>query len=220
MALATAADVHLVPLVKSELRHAATELPVFFVKDIETGRFYPAALFGLTRNENLFWNGEGFDCEYVPLNVRRQPFYVGGEDAVGGVMCIDLDSPAISSAGDQAISAADGGDSAYIKSIHAILGELVRQQAETVAFVDCALAAKVVVPIKLDIVLLNGEQVTVDGLYGVDERALERVVGGMDSFDTQVALIAMMLSLDHVAKLVRLKNARAAAADAWLGREL
>src|SRR3569833_1637710 len=80
LAEATAATQHLIPIVTSEFRKAATQYPIVFAKNPETGRFNTYALCGLADKEYLFWSGIELDVAYVPLNVRRQPFYVGMKD--------------------------------------------------------------------------------------------------------------------------------------------
>ena len=121
LAEASASTQHLIPLVTTEFRKAATQYPIVFAKHPETGRFNSYVLNGLGLNENLFWTGTELDVTYVPLNVRRQPFYVGSENA----LCIDLDSPCVDAAGAKAIVEADGSDSAYLKEILTILGDLM-----------------------------------------------------------------------------------------------
>src|SRR3954454_12354585 len=88
---ASAARQHLIPIVVSEFRKAATQYPIVFAKHPETGRFAPYVLNGLGVEENLFWSGTELDVTYVPLNVRRQPFYLG----TGNVLGIDLDHPSV-----------------------------------------------------------------------------------------------------------------------------
>ncbi|MEL4474484.1 SapC family protein, partial [Shewanella algae] len=85
---ASAATVHLVPLVADEIRQVAGQFPVFLAKDGETGQFYPAALLGLEPQENLFWNGTALEADVLPLNLLRLPFFVGGEGEEA-VICID-----------------------------------------------------------------------------------------------------------------------------------
>src|SRR3954454_16558662 len=101
---ASAARQHLIPIVVSEFRKAATQYPIVFAKHPETGQFAPYVLSGLGVEENLFWSGTELDVAYVPLNVRRQPFYVGTDDARGAnVLCIDLDSPCLDESGTRRI---------------------------------------------------------------------------------------------------------------------
>src|SRR3954464_9567759 len=86
---ATAATQHLIPIVVSEFRKAAIQYPIVFAKHPDTGRFAPYVLSGLGVEENLFWSGTELEVAYVPLNVRRQPFYVGTDDAAAAnVLCI------------------------------------------------------------------------------------------------------------------------------------
>src|SRR6185369_12591974 len=92
---ACASAQHLIPIVASEFRKAAIQYPIVFAKSPETGRFGAYALNGLQPEENLFWTGTELDVAYVPLNVRRQPFYVGSSDDGPGVLCIDTDSPCL-----------------------------------------------------------------------------------------------------------------------------
>jgi hypothetical protein len=217
-AAAAAANVHLVPVVRSEIRKVASQFPVFFAKDGETGQFYLAALMGLEPHENLYWNGTALEANYVPLNLLRLPFYVGGPDAAQGVICIDLDSPAVAETGPCAIVEADGGDSRYMASVQAMLSELAGQKAVTRAFIDRAVSMKLVMEIKLDVAYDNGGRASLSGLYGVDERALSRRIGEISDFDDLMALAGMVLSLEHVAGLVRRKNARQAAEAEWLGK--
>src|SRR3984893_10593883 len=135
---ASAASQHLIPIVVSEFRKAATQYPIVFAKNSETGRFAPYALNGLDVEENLFWSGTELDVAYVPLNVRRQPFFVGTDDAPNGpatqVLCIDLDSPCLDSSGAKAIVNPDGSDSAYLREVLSTLGELVAGKTPTEQF--------------------------------------------------------------------------------------
>src|SRR2546430_11747690 len=58
---ASAASQHLIPIVVSEFRKAATQYPIVFAKSPETGRFAPYVLNGLGVEENLFWSGTELD---------------------------------------------------------------------------------------------------------------------------------------------------------------
>lgn len=213
---ALAANVHLVPLVLGELRKAAAHYPLFFAKDAQTGQFYLAALMGLEPHENLYWDGSALDAAYVPLNLMRQPFYAGGETVEESVICIDEESPALDPNGSCAILEADGSDSRYIATIQTMLSELARQQAGTRAFIDAVVSRQLLMPVKLDIRFDNGSGVSLDGLYGVDERALERRLGEIGEHEDRVALFALLLSMEHVAGLVRRRNKRDAAEAVWL----
>lgn len=220
---ACAARHHLIPIVVSEFRKAATQYPIVFAKHPETGRFAPYALSGLGLEENLFWSGTELDVAYVPLNVRRQPFYVGTDDAPGAanVLCIDLDSPCLDGAGTRTILNADGSDSAYLKEMLAILGELVSGRTATEQFIATALRLDLLAPMMLDIVLDDGKPLQVQGLYGLDEEKFKQLDAGevtsLWQSGTLDLFYAVMIASGQIFNLIRLKNQRSALTRAWQG---
>src|SRR5258708_22712672 len=114
LAEASAARQHLIPIVASEFRKAAIQYPIVFAKNPETGRFAPYVLNGLEPEENLFWSGTKLDVAYVPLNIRRRPFFGGMAGSPTGandnVLCLDIDSSCIIAAGEKSIVDADARD--------------------------------------------------------------------------------------------------------------
>ena len=212
---ATAAGQHLIPIVASEFRKAAIQYPIVFAKHPQDGHFAPYVLTGLAPEENLFWTGTELDVAYVPLNVRRQPFYVAGDS----VLCIDLDSPCLDAAGTLAIVDADGKDSAHLSGILAMLGELLSGSAPTEKLVAKLLSLNLLAPLLLDIRLDDGTPLKIQGLYGVDEDELRRLPASelSDLWSTgQLDLIyAVLLASGHVFNLIRLKNRRIALGRAW-----
>jgi hypothetical protein len=220
---ASAAGQHLIPIVVSEFRKAATQYPIVFAKHPETGRFAPYVLSGLGVAENLFWSGTELDVVYVPLNVRRQPFYVGTDAALNApatnVLCVDLDSPCLDGSGEKSIVNPDGSDSAYLKKIVSILGELVAGKAATEQFIATVLALDLLAPIVLDIALDDGTPLQVAGLYGLDEdkfRQLdEREIARLRQTGCLDLIYAVLIASGQIVKLIRLKNQRIALRRAW-----
>jgi|SRR5581483_208379 len=215
LAEASAANEHLIPLVVTEFRKAATQYPIVFAKHPETGKFNSYVLNGLGLNENLFWTGTDLDVTYVPMSVRRQPFYVGSNNA----LCIDLDSPCVDTAGTKGIVEADGSDSAYLKETLSILRDLIAGREATEAFIANLLSLDLLAPILLDIRLDDGTPLRLEGLYGLDEehlRQLEeqnflqlRQTGHLD------LIYAVLMASGQIFRLIRLKNQRIALRRAW-----
>jgi hypothetical protein len=216
---ATAAGQHLIPIVVSEFRRAAVQYPMVFAKNPQTGRFAPYVLTGLAPEENLFWSGTELDVAYVPLNVRRQPFYVGSSDDVAGVLCIDMQSPCLDESGSNALVNPDGSDSAYLQSVLAVLGELVAGRAPTEQFVAALLSLDLLAPLLLDIVLEDGTPLKVQGLYGVDEDKFRQLaaaqLAGLFSSGHLDLIYAVLLASGQIFNLIRLKNRRIALGRAW-----
>jgi hypothetical protein len=220
---ASAASQHLIPIVVSEFRKAATQYAIVFAKHPETGRFAPYVLTGLGVEENLFWSGTELDVAYVPLNVRRQPFYVGMSDApdtaATNVLCIDLDSPCLDDSGEKGIVNPDGSDSAYLQEILSILGQLVAGKKATEHFVANVLSLDLLVPIVLDIALDDGTPLQLTGLYSLDEdkfRQLDqREIARLWSTGFIDLIYAVLLASGQIFKLIRLKNQRIALSRSW-----
>jgi len=227
LAEASAARQHLVPIVASEFRKAAIQYPIVFAKNPDTGRFAAFALNGLQPEENLFWSGTKLDVAYVPLNIRRLPFFVGTADPAGGasdnVLCIDVESPCLTPAGQKSIVDADGSDSQYLRQMLSILRELLDGQRRTSSLIDTALSLDLLCPIVLDIILEDGKPLQVEGLYSVDEDRFRAL--GQD----KVALLwneglmelfySVIISTGQIFNLVRLRNERESLSRAWRDNE-
>ena len=211
---ATAATQHLIPIVVSEFRKAAIQYPIVFAKHPETGRFSPYVLNGLAVQENLFWTGTELDVTYVPLNVRRQPFY-----APENVLCIDLDSPCVDASGQKTLVNPDGSDSSFLKGMLSVLGELVAGKAATEQFIATLLSLELLAPMLLDILLDDKTPLQLHGLYGLDEERFKQL--GEDEIarlwkSGQLDLVyAVLLASGQIFKLIRLKNQRIALGRAW-----
>ena len=85
-----------------EFRNIESSYPIFFAKDGESGQFYPLALFGFQRDENLYLKGSHWDATYMPMMVERNPFLIGFQqspDVENGekrpVVSINIESPRI-----------------------------------------------------------------------------------------------------------------------------
>jgi hypothetical protein len=201
--------------VVTEFRKAATQYPIVFAKHPETGRFNSYILNGLGLEENLFWTGTELDVTYVPLNVRRQPFYVGAENA----LCIDLDSPCVNPSGTKTLVETDGSDSAYLKEILSILGELMTGTEATEGFIAALLSLDLLAPILLDIRLDDGTPLRLEGLYGLDEERF-RGLGEHAILELRKAghldlIYAVMMASGQIFRLIRLKNQRIALRRSW-----
>jgi hypothetical protein len=225
LAEASAARQHLIPIVASEFRKAATQYPIVFAKNPETGRFAPYVLNGLEPEENLFWSGTKMDVAYVPLNIRRRPFFVGTADSPSGanVLCIDIESSCLIPSGQKSIVDADGSDSPYLKEILSIVGKLVDGQNQTSSFINTALSLDLVCPIALDIVLEDGKSLHVEGLYSIDEdrfRSLDKdKVERLWNEGLMDLIYSVIISTGQISNLIRLRNERESLNRAWRDNE-
>jgi SapC len=223
LAEASAARQHLIPIVASEFRKATTQYPIVFAKNPETGRFGAYVLNGLEPEENLFWSGTKLEVSYVPLNIRRRPFFVGMADTTSeandNVLCIDVESSCITASGQNSIVDADGSDSLYLKKILSIVGELLHGQKQTTSFINTALSLDLLCPIVLDIVLEDGKPLHVEGLYSIDEdrfRSLDKDnVERLWNDGLMDLIYSVIISTGQISNLIRLRNERESLNRAW-----
>src|SRR6202011_1661306 len=227
LAEASAARQHLIPIVASEFRKAAIQYPIVFAKNPETGRFGAFVLNGLEPEENLFWSGTKLDVAYVPLNLRRGPFFVGTADtptgADGNVLCIDIESSCLTASGQKSIVEADGSDSPYLSEILSIVRELIDGQNQTTGLINAALSLDLLCPIVLDIVLEDGKSLHVEGLYTIDEdrfRSLDKgKVEKLWNEGVMDLIYSVVISTGQIFNLIRLRNEKESLNRAWRDNE-
>jgi hypothetical protein len=161
------------------------------------------------------------------LNVRRQPFFVGADDAPNSpanhVLCIDLDSPCLDSSGAKAIVNPDGSDSAYLREVLSVLGELVAGKTPTEQFIARLLSLDLLAPILLDIVLDDGTPLQVQGLYGLDEEKFRQLdaaeIPSLWKSGYLDLIYCVLIASGQIFNLIRLKNQRIALSRAWHSNE-
>jgi hypothetical protein len=107
----------------TEFEEVQREYPIVFRRDAEDA-LRPVALLGLTREENLFLEGEGgWRASYVPALFQRGPFSIAAPDSAGGepMIRIDLDHPRVSRSEGTPIFLPQGGNSNYLERITGVL---------------------------------------------------------------------------------------------------
>jgi hypothetical protein len=211
-----AASCYMIPLVVSEFRRAIADFPILLAKSQETGRFSPYALMGLAPGENLFWDGTGLDSSYVPLNLRRLPFFVGADN---NAVCVDLESPMVGKEGPEGLVGSDGRDTAYFGEIQKILHELLTWKPRTDQFVQTLAERDLIAELRLGIVLKSGAPLSVTGLYGLDEDRFRRLpdetIAQFRRDGTLDLAYAMMLSTARIQSLIDRRNRAEAKDRAW-----
>lgn len=214
---AQGARLHMVPVVLSEFLKLCVQYPIVLTKNADTGRFVCVCLFGLAKNENLFWRNNQWDAIYTPLHIARQPFFVGaGEtappDRVDGdfVLCIDAENDSLQQDTGDRIFDEQGDETPYLQKTKAILAALLTGEAETQRFIDKLLALNLVQPMRFDVEYVNRQSQRVEGIYTVDEERMKSLSSAglieLHSLHYLAPIYTMMASLGHVYSLVNRKN--------------
>jgi len=170
-----AAGQNLIPVVPAELTHVATQLPLVLAKNGETGQFVLAALTGFAPNENLLLQQGRWQGLYLPLQIQRQPFFVGKAtpDADDYVVCIDMDSPATGQnqplpAGAELLFLADGSETEFYRQAKQRLVQLLQGEQQRDALIEMLLQCQLLQPMSLDITFADQSTTRLNGLYSID----------------------------------------------------
>ena len=70
------------------------QYPIVITKNADSGKFVCVCVFGFEQGENLFWKEGHWDGVYTPLNIARQPFFIGDDTSDTShhfSVCIDVD---------------------------------------------------------------------------------------------------------------------------------
>lgn len=210
-------DVNVARVFPSEFAQLQREYPLFFVKNAESGHFETIALLGFDDRENLYLTGTGWDAEYVPLTVQRQPFLIGfQEQVVDGVprqvpvVHIDLDHPSIGDAEGEPVFLPHGGESPYLERINSILATIRQGHEASRSLSQLLVGLELIESIAVNVEFGDGSKQALGGLYTIDEDRLRGLgANGLEVLHGRGHLqdIYMMLaSLLNVKRLIEKKN--------------
>lgn len=212
--LAQASQLNMLPVVLGELLKLCVQYPIVLTKNGSTGQFTCVALFGFEKHENLFWKQDRWDALYVPLQVMRQPFFLGTDSQAKPqrVVCIDTMSPAVRQAHGEAIFDHSGAETPYLQQAKQRLAALLAGEEQTDRFIHKLLALELVRPMRLEIEFVDRSKHRVDGLYAIDEDRLKSLpaatIAELHTLDHLSPIYTMIASLGHIYSLVQRKNER------------
>lgn len=153
----------------SETGIAASDYPLLFMKDIESGRFRLVALFGLKTDTSFFVVDDQWQATYLPLALLSAPFYLGGPERS---LCIDESSDLVTTDTGAALFSDDGSETGELLRVRAML-EYLREDIDAATFftsklVDLGLIQPLSVTLEFD----RKDDELVDGLYSISPHKL------------------------------------------------
>jgi len=214
------ADLHLVPVVLSEFIHLAVQYPIVLTKHGETGQFVFSAMLGFEKNENLFWQEEQWQGLYVPLQVRRQPFFIEAIEHQNNsehdnnelVVCVNMESPALSNNTGEALFDINGQESTFFQEAKDLLAQLLTGEKENNLLSESLTLMGLIQPMSLDITFVDQSSTKLLGLYTIDQEKLTSLSKEQVLTLYQAGLLpsiyTMITSLGQVHALIDLKNKR------------
>lgn len=208
---ALGAQERMVPVVISEFLKLIVDYPLVFTKSADTGRFICVALLGFDEGENLFWQDNRWNSIYVPLNIQRQPFFIGKENDQT-VVCIDTESPCLASGQGDALFTTQGEETLFLQQAKARLAELINGDQQTQEFIQWLMELKLIMPLSLDITFANKKTQRVQGIYTIDEEKLSGLQSeqllGLKERGHLKPIYTMIASMGQLYALIDKKNKR------------
>lgn len=210
------AALNAVSVIPREFPRLLAHYPIFFTKNLETGRFEPAALLGFQTQENLFFADGRWDAAYVPLQIQRQPFLLVPRrtEAADGKpptldVAIDMSQTVRSHEGER-LFLEDGQATKFLQNMTSMLSALVTGTKEGLEFTGRLVELNLIEPVQIDIQFVNGSDTKLQGLYWIAAAALKALPAAQlaELRDREYLewMYFQMASISQVSSLVARKN--------------
>jgi len=206
------AALHLVPAVMSEFTNMAVQYPLVMTKHQETGQFVFAAMLGFTAGENLFWRDEQWQGLYIPLQIRRQPFFISCDesDNTKYEISFDSESPAISSKNGQPLFNENGSETDFFQQAKACLSELISGEIANKYLAEKLVSMNLLQVMTMEVTFANKTSSVVKGLYTIDTEKLAALsteqIASLHQDGLLQAIYTLITSLGQMHHLIDLKN--------------
>jgi hypothetical protein len=221
-------SLHLLPGVLAEFNQLALQYPIVITKNSNTGRFLPVAMLGFKPGENLFWQQERWQGLYIPMQIRRQPFFVGevgdqeieqasehnAELADGAApqytMCFDPQSPTISGHTGERLFTEEGEETEFYQQAKLLMSKILQGEADNEQFIEMLTEFELLQELSLELVFVDQSSEAIENIYGIDQKKLALLTGEqlakLHSKNYLQAIFAMNISLSHIYSLINRKN--------------
>lgn len=203
----------LVPVVLQEFTSLATEFPIVFVKNSETGQFVATALMGIKKEQNLFCQTKKWTSPVTPLSFSNAPFSLAQDpnqnDKV--ILCINEDSKLISTKSGEALFQQNGDQTEFLKQRTKTLIKSVESSQQTQAIIQKFSELGLFTPRQLTVNIgKNKEPHHIEGVYLIDEDVLNKLSDEDFTFIRSKGLLpiiyAHLISIHQIGRLVQKYN--------------
>ena len=207
-------------ILPAEFIDASKEYPIYFQKNAETGAFQVVVIFGFKQDENLFLGENGWEGEYIPALIRREPFLIGfqtekGTEKKTPMIHIDMDSPRISRDGQgERVFLENGGNSPYLEEISKLLSMINDGIPASKAMIDVFLKYELIEQFTLDITFNDGTQYKTNSFYTIHQEKLlaldDATIGQLHRGGYLQLAYIVLESLRNIKRLISRQNERIA----------
>lgn len=204
---------HLIPVVFHEFQHLATEFPLVFVKNSETGQFIPVALMGIKNGLNLYCQQQDWPAVLRPMGFNNAPLSLmkTDEKSENVMVCVDESSELVVAHGGQRLFNEAKEQSDYLKARTKALIDMASYSQQTSNICQFLAAKELLIEKQLGVKLLKDKQaINIDGVYIIDEKKLNELSN--EDFLTLKEkgllplIYAHLTSLQQLARLIDKQN--------------
>ncbi|GHB64025.1 hypothetical protein GCM10008107_11470 [Psychrosphaera saromensis] len=200
----------------TEIKEAQRDYPILFIKSPETGQFQSVVLLGLVTDENLYINN-GWQASYIPAMIKKGPFTIGFEEkdengkvTKNPVVAIDMDNPRVNKTLGESIFLENGQASPYLQHVNQSLKALHEGSQLSPKMFKLFLKYDLIEPLVLNIELKNGDKLSLNGNYTINEEKLSNLTGDAlnELHSSGFLRLAYLItaSLGNIQRLVDIKN--------------
>ena len=200
-----------------EFRDVQAWYPILFHRD-QDDNYYPIALFGFQKRENLFLDESGWNAGYIPAMIRREPFMIGFQESRDGggaekarVLSVDMDHPRISADRGERLFQPLGGRTPYLEDMADLLEGIYLGLEHGKAFVAALEEHGLIESVTIDIMLKDESTNQLLGFYAINEEKVQDLPGDvLERFNKQgflAPIFLAMASMSNMRRLIEVKNA-------------
>ena len=202
-------------LLPSEFVEAQRHYPIFFQTDGKTNDLMAVAIFGFDSQENLFLTENGWDVEYIPLIMLREPFFIGMAKEAGDAgysVLVDVDHPRISNTEGLAVFSESGGYTGYLDYVRSILMSIHTGLGASKSFIAQLKSLDLIEPFVWEVEFSTGLFYRSSGYYTINQEKLYQLDGNtiasLHATGALMLIYMMLASLKNIPNLVNRKNIR------------
>lgn len=198
---------HFTVLTVQEFVPASQDFPILFIKNSETGQISPIALFGFKQEQNLFYSPDGWQGMYVPRSLALYPFMLHQpKDSDDAILCFDQASDLVNDEEGHALFDESGEQTDWLRNHTEQVVRHVENNMATVRFVKMLTDYELLSAKTLNLKLANGEEISLTGLYAIDEQKLNALPSGdfeqLRQTGALPAIYASLLSMQKIQSLI------------------
>lgn len=194
----------------AEFGDVSRDFPIVFVKagkeDDGSDAIAPIAVFGLTQNQNLYWDNGNWRARYMPAVLRAYPFCIARMNADQFAICVDMAFKGTSQTQGQPLFEADGKPAEMLKNMSQHLETLEGEIQRTRLIGKRLLELDLLRDMRFDVTLPDGKQHTVDGFLTIDDKKATDLPDAVVTDLHRTGMLGLMhahwLSLGNMQRLV------------------